>query len=89
MSIIIWKRNDGQLGACEGSLPSNYRTGGAYRSREGAGLPVTFEEIGRAETWPEVDEFCKNYRSQIAASDDRLNQRGPEQLPAGTGEMGQ
>ena len=65
--FVVWRRNDGYVGASACYCPRNYVTGGVYETYkeseerrkkglplEGAGIPVTFEAIADFDNWDEA-----------------------------------
>ena len=61
---FVWKRNDGHIGVALGSMPTGWTTGGAYRTFEGAGQPVTFEKLAEFPSWEGVSDFVEAQRSK-------------------------
>jgi len=49
--FIVWRRNDGIIGASAGYMPRDYTTGGDYRTSKGSGKPVTFIMLGEYTDW--------------------------------------
>lgn len=48
---FVWIRNDGYIDVTKGGMPRDYVTGGDYRTREGSGKPVTFQQLGQFHEW--------------------------------------
>lgn len=69
---VVWRRNDGYIGASVASKPRDYPTGGVWETvkeraeRVAAGLPlagagvmVTFESLGEYDSWDEALDKIK------------------------------
>lgn len=65
MKYIVWKRNDGYIGASCGSLPNGWITGGAYKTFEGAGKEVTFEQLAEFDDWQKVLDFIRETKLSL------------------------
>lgn len=66
---VVWKRNDGAIGASANYLPRNTVTGGAEPAkgeshRPGSGIPITFVQLGEFTEWWPAHDFIKEQREK-------------------------